>query len=77
MLAENCNWFHLVDWDEDTNEIIHAVCTLPSKCWPNCDRCLHKAEYADIDPCDGDCVGCVRFYKDASGMGRCKELDIN
>jgi hypothetical protein len=44
----NCEWFHIVDWDEKTNEIYHALCTRPSPAWPNCNKCQHKAEYQDI-----------------------------
>ena len=43
----NCDWFHVVDWDEDTQEIYHAVCTRPSEHWPNCNQCEHKVEYTN------------------------------
>lgn len=48
-IQSECEWFEIIDWDEDTNEIIHAVCTLPSPAWPNCNRCKKKAEYRDIN----------------------------
>ena len=43
----DCEFFEIIDWDEYTNTIIHAVCSMPSPTWPNCNRCQHKVEYAD------------------------------
>jgi hypothetical protein len=42
-----CDFFEIIDWDESTNTVLHAVCTMPSPCWPNCNRCQDKVEYAD------------------------------
>ena len=47
-LRPNCEHFEIVDWDEDTQEIYHAVCTISSDCWPNCNRCQKKVEYKDV-----------------------------
>ncbi len=44
----DCEYFEIIDWDEETHEIYHAVCTLPSPIWPNCNRCQHKVEYRDV-----------------------------
>jgi hypothetical protein len=42
----DCEFFEIIEWDEETNEIYNAVCTMPSPCWPNCNKCQHKEEYA-------------------------------
>ena len=45
----NCEWFEIIDWDEETNEIYYAVCTRSSEHWkdgtcgPNCE---HRVECA-------------------------------
>ena len=44
----DCEFFEIIDLDEHTNTVIHAVCSMPSPCWPNCNRCLKKMEYADM-----------------------------
>ena len=44
----DCEFFEIIDWNEETNEIYQAVCTLPSPTWPNCNRCQHKMEYKDV-----------------------------
>jgi hypothetical protein len=45
----DCEFYEVIDWDEDTQEIYHAVCTLPSPVWPNCNRCKSKAEYNHME----------------------------
>lgn len=57
MLQTECEAFEIIDWDEDTNEIIHAVCTDHNPCWPNCNLCMGVAEYADIQD-DAVCKLC-------------------
>lgn len=47
VLSPNCEFFEVVDWDEDTQEIYHAVCTRHDEVWPNCNRCQNKAEYKE------------------------------
>ena len=44
----DCDYFEVIEWDEDTQEIYNAVCTMPSPCWPNCNRCQHRMEYRDV-----------------------------
>ena len=44
----DCEFFEIIDWNEETQEIYHAVCTRPSPIWPNCNRCQHKVEYRDV-----------------------------
>jgi hypothetical protein len=44
-----CEFFEIIDWDEETQEIYHAVCTMPSPCWPNCNRCQSRVEYRDVE----------------------------
>jgi hypothetical protein len=44
----DCEFFEIIDWDESTNEVIHAVCTIPSSSWPNCNRCQERMEYRDV-----------------------------
>ncbi len=46
----DCEFFEIIDWNEETQEIYHAVCTMPSPCWPNCNRCQNKVEYRDVAP---------------------------
>ncbi len=41
----DCNFFEVIDWDENTEKIIHAVCTMPSPCWPNCGSCTDKEQF--------------------------------
>jgi len=36
---ETCNHSHIVDWNEDNNEVLHAVCTMESDVWPKCGEC--------------------------------------
>jgi len=43
----DCDFFEIIDWDEGTNEVLFAVCTMPSPTWPNCNRCQNKVEYRD------------------------------
>ena len=43
----DCNWFEVIDCNEDTQEIYHAVCTKPSPCWPNCKSCTDREAYMD------------------------------
>ena len=43
----DCNFFEVIDWDEDTNEVIHAVCTMPSPCWANCGSCTDRVPYRE------------------------------
>ena len=43
----DCEFFEIIDWDESMNEVLYAVCTMPSPCWPNCNRCQDKVEYKD------------------------------
>jgi hypothetical protein len=45
----DCDFFEIIDWDEETNEIYHAVCTMPSPCWPNCNKCKDKVEYNNME----------------------------
>jgi hypothetical protein len=45
----NCEFFEIIDWDEETNEVLHAVCTMPSPCWPNCKKCKSRMEYREDD----------------------------
>ncbi len=40
----DCEFFEPIDWDEETEEVFHAVCTLPSATWPNCNRCQERIE---------------------------------
>jgi len=41
----DCDYFEVIDWEEDTNKIIHAVCSMPSPCWPNCGSCTDRVPY--------------------------------
>jgi len=43
----DCEFFEIIDWDESTNEILHAVCSMPSTCWPNCGSCTDRVAYKD------------------------------
>lgn len=43
----DCEFFEIIDWDEDTNEIIHAVCSMPSSCWANCGSCTDRVPYKE------------------------------
>ena len=45
----NCEFFEIIDWNEETQEIYHAVCTMPSPCWPNCNKCQSRVEYRDVE----------------------------
>jgi hypothetical protein len=47
-MVVNCEWFEIIDWDEETQEIYYAVCSMPSPCWPNCNRCQSRVEYKDV-----------------------------
>jgi hypothetical protein len=42
----NCEYFEIIDWNENTQEIYHAVCTTSSTNWPNCGSCEDKVECA-------------------------------
>jgi len=44
----DCDFFEVIEWDEESGEIYNAVCMMPSPCWPNCNRCQDRAEYRDI-----------------------------
>jgi len=69
----SCEYFEIVDWDEDTNEIIHAVCTFHSSCWPNCNRCQHKVEYMDVAdnrPALLSSAGAKLFHTDIELLGK-------
>jgi len=44
----NCNFFEVIDWDEDTQEIYHAVCTMPSTCWANCGSCTDRVPVGNM-----------------------------
>ena len=57
----NCNYFEVIEWDEKTQEIYNAVCTMPSPIWPNCNRCQHREEYRDIGNVPGDTVRMQRW----------------
>ncbi len=48
MEQSKCEFFEVIDWDVDTNEIIHAVCTDHNPNWPNCNMCQGKWEYRDV-----------------------------
>lgn len=43
----DCDYFEIIDWDEGTNEVIHAVCSMPSSCWPNCGSCGDRVPYRE------------------------------
>ena len=43
----DCNFFEVIEWDEDTDEIIHAVCTMPSPHWANCGSCTDRVPYKE------------------------------
>ena len=41
----DCDYFEVIDWDQDTNEIYHAVCGKSSACFPNCNSCNERVPY--------------------------------
>jgi len=43
----DCDYFEVIDWDEETEEVIHAVCSRPSPYWPNCNKCLDRVKVDD------------------------------
>jgi len=49
-MVVDCEFFEIIDWNEETNEIYNAVCTMPSPIWPNCNRCQHREEYMEDAP---------------------------
>jgi hypothetical protein len=58
----DCEFFEIIDWDESTNEVIHAVCTMPSPTWPNCNRCKDRMEYSDVEEdASGNTIRMVRW----------------
>jgi hypothetical protein len=46
---EDCAYFEIIDWDEDTDEILYAVCGLPSPCWPNCKNCSNYHKLSNLE----------------------------
>lgn len=38
----DCEHFEVIDWDEDTQEIYHAMCTLKKSNWKTCENCKDK-----------------------------------
>lgn len=57
----DCEYFEIIDWNEDTNEIYHAVCTMPSACWANCGSCTDRVP---VQPSDSHvCMGRWIFGK--------------
>ena len=44
----DCDYFECIEWDEESGEVYHAVCTMPSSCWPNCGSCVDRKPYMDI-----------------------------
>ena len=57
----DCNWFEVIDCDEDTQKIYHAVCSMPSTCWPNCASCTDRKAYKDV----------VAEVQEADALGVC------
>jgi hypothetical protein len=45
----DCESFEIIEWDEETNTIYNAVCTMRSPEWPNCNRCKSRVEYREDD----------------------------
>jgi len=45
----DCEWFEIIDWNEKTNEIYHAVCSMPSSCWANCGSCTDRVPVQPSD----------------------------
>ena len=43
----DCEFFEIIDWDEETQEIYHAVCTMPSPHWANCGSCPDRVPYRE------------------------------
>jgi hypothetical protein len=41
----DCENFEIIEWDEETQEIYNAVCTIHSPCFPTCDGCSSKVAY--------------------------------
>ena len=50
----DCDYFEVIDWDEETNELIHAVCSISSKDWPNCNKCQQRVEYRPDHSADAE-----------------------
>jgi hypothetical protein len=44
-----CQAFEVLDFDEETGEILNAMCSDKNPCWPNCNKCMNRWEYKDIN----------------------------
>lgn len=38
----DCEFFEIIDWDEETQEIYYAMCTRSSPNWANCNSCTDR-----------------------------------
>jgi len=43
----DCDYFEIIEWDEETEQIYNAMCSMPSPCWPNCGSCVDRKPYIE------------------------------
>jgi NAD-dependent dihydropyrimidine dehydrogenase PreA subunit len=46
----DCDYFEVIDFDEETGQVIHAVCSRSSSCWANCGSCVDRKPYLAFTP---------------------------
>jgi hypothetical protein len=46
----DCDYFEVMDFDEETGKVIHAVCSISSSCWANCGSCVDRKPYLAFTP---------------------------
>jgi len=46
----DCDYFEIIEWDEETEQIYNAMCSMPSPCWPNCGSCVDRKPYIEPVP---------------------------